>query len=340
MGVIRRGQKQIIQRYRPRKFSEVIGNESIKKNLIKWMQQGKQRSTNLLFVGQSGCGKTTISKILAMGLNCQKGDTVEPCLECDSCKQALAERALNIHDINIGSTGTKEDIDRLVQQMYQTSLTGRNNIWIMDESQMLTSSSQNLLLKPLENPPANTYMIFCTTESNKLIKTLQNRCEKYEFKLPSKKDISELLSGVCSQQMANLTSQQKQIFFDYVQGMSYREILNNFNQFVNGGIDSLSQISGEKKIDYWKLCQMVQKGDFNGFIQQINSNQNIDCEGFRRMMRTYLTKKLQMNGLTKKSVQYLQAFKIFDVGYFVDPNPLPSLKFMVFQACVIFSQKM
>jgi len=83
--------------------------------------------------------------------------------------------------------------------MYQTSLTGRNNIWIMDESQMLTSSSQNLLLKPLENPPANTYMIFCTTESNKLIKTLQNRCEKYEFKLPSKKDISELLSGVCSQ---------------------------------------------------------------------------------------------------------------------------------------------
>ena len=206
----------------------------------------------------------------------------------------------------------------------------------MDEAHMLTAASQNLLLKPLENPPPNTYIIFATTDPQKLIKTLQNRCEKYEFKLPTKKDLSDLLSAVVKQEKIDLTIEQKKALFDYVQGMSYREVLNTFNQFSKGGIGIFNGISSENNINYWSLCQIVESGDFDKFISVINGNDNIDCESFRRMMRVYLTQKLEKNGLNDKSMDYFDVFTIFDKGYFNDPNPLPTLKFMVFNACVIF----
>lgn len=338
MSLVRRGNEQIIERYRPRRFSEVVGCEAVKKSLTKWMEQGESRSKAILLYGSSGCGKSTISRILAMGLNCERnGDTVEPCLECDSCKEALAGKALHIHDLNIGSVGTKEEIDNIVNQMYETPLTGRNNVWLLDESQMLTTAAQNLLLKPLENPPSNNYVIFCTTNPEKLIKTLQNRCEKYEFKNPKKTEISEILKEVTEQENIVMTSEQKIAFFDYVQGMSYREILTALNQFSNGGIESLSEIGSEKAINYWELCRTVESGDFNKCMSIINGNDNLDCEAFRRMMRVYLTQKLEKTGFSKKSLDYSEVFKIFDKGFFVDPNPLPTVKFMIFEACVIFN---
>ena len=336
MSLVRRGEVQIIERYRPRKFSEVVGCEATKKSLTKWMEQGESRSKALMLWGASGGGKSTISRILAMGLNCEKGDTVEPCLECDSCKEALSGRALHIHDLNIGSVGTKDEIDNIVNQMYETSLTGRNNVWLLDEAHMLTASSMNLLLKPIENPPPKTYIIFATTNPEKIIKTLQNRCEKYEFKNPKKTEIADMLRDVVSQEKIEMTTEQKQAFFEYVQGMSYREILTALNQFSNGGIDSLSEIGTEKSINYWDLCRVVETGEFDKCMSIINGNDNIDCEAFRRMMRVYLTQKLEKTGLNKKSLDYVDVFKIFDKGYFVDPNPLPTLKFMIFEACVIF----
>ena len=337
MSIVKRGDVSIIERYRPRKFSQVLGCDSVKKSLTRWMEQGKSRSHNLILCGASGCGKSTISRILAMGLNCEKGDTVEPCLECPSCKEAMANRALHIRDLNIGSLGTKDEVEKIVDEMYETSLTGRNNVFLLDQAHMLTASSMNLLLKPMENPPLNTYLIFCTTEPQKLIKTLQSRCEKYEFKNPKKDEIKVLLGDLVRQENIEISSQQKTVLFDYVQGMSYREILTTFNQFVNGGIDSLTEIGSEKSINYWELCGIVERGDFNKFIEIVNGNDNIDCEAFRRMMRVYLTQKLEKNGLTKKSLDYADVFKIFDCGFFTDPNPLPTLKFMVFNACVIFN---
>ena len=337
MSLVKRGEQQIIERYRPRKFSEVIGCDATKKSLTRWMEQGEGRSKSLMLWGASGGGKSTISRILAMGLNCEKGDTVEPCLECDSCKEALSGRALHIHDLNIGSVGTKDEIDNIVGQMYETSLTGRNNVWLLDEAQMLTTSAQNLLLKPIENPPPNTYIIFATTNPEKIIKTLQNRCEKYEFKNPKKTEISEMLKDIVAQEDICMNTEQKQALFEYVQGMSYREILIALNQFSNGGIESLSEIGTEKSINYWDLCRVVESGDFNKCMSIINGNDNIDCEAFRRMMRVYLTQKLEKNGMSKKSLDYMDAFKIFDCGFFVDPNPLPTLKFMIFNACVIFN---
>ena len=339
MSVVKRGEVAINERYRPMRFSEVIGCEIPKKTLTKFITQGNKRAKTLLLVGSSGCGKTTFGRILAMGLNCEKGDTVEPCLECASCKSIMEGQAMHVQELNMASLTGKDDAEEIVKGMYDTCLSGRNKVYLMDECHALSVSSQNFLLKAMEKPPANSYIILCTTTPQKLLQTLIKRCEKYEFKNPKKSEIGELLKGVVESEGIVLTADQKKDFFDYVQGMSYREILIALNQFASGGLDSMIEINTPGVIDYWKLCETVESGNFNKFLEAtLPGNEPIDCEGFRRMMRAYLTKKLEKTGMTdfKKSLKYYDVFKIFDDGFYKDPNPLPTLKFQVFNACLLF----
>ena len=106
--LVSRGDKAINERYRPMKFSEVIGCEKTKAALANWMGQGEKRSKAVLLYGNSGGGKSTISRILAMGLNCETGDTGEPCLECECCKEGLKSNAIFINEINCSKYTTKE----------------------------------------------------------------------------------------------------------------------------------------------------------------------------------------------------------------------------------------
>ena len=131
-GLVQRGDKAINERYRPCTFHEVIGNEETKKSLALWVEKGNKRSRALFLHGQSGCCKTTIARILAMGLNCKEGDTVNPCCECTSCKSALNGDAMHINEYNMSALSKKEDADEIINSMYNTSFTGRNNIYIMD----------------------------------------------------------------------------------------------------------------------------------------------------------------------------------------------------------------
>ena len=132
-GLVQRGDKAINERYRPRTFHEVIGNEATKKALAAWMERGEKRSRALLLLGGSGEGKTSIARVLAMGLNCEHGDTVNPCCECPSCKSAMVESAMHIKEYNMSALSTKDDADTIVNSMYDSSFTGRNNVFILDE---------------------------------------------------------------------------------------------------------------------------------------------------------------------------------------------------------------
>ena len=132
-GLVQRGDKAINERYRPRTFHEVIGNTETKRSLAGWMERGDKRSRSILLVGSSGDGKTTIARILAMGLNCEKGDTVNPCCECPSCKAAMAGEAMHIKEYNMSALSTKDDADAIVNSLYDSSFTGRNTVAILDE---------------------------------------------------------------------------------------------------------------------------------------------------------------------------------------------------------------
>lgn len=331
MDLIARGDKAINERYRPMRFSEIIGCESIKKALTKWMSLGEKRSKSLLLNGFSGSGKTTMGRILAMGLNCEKnGDTVEPCLECPSCKAAMNGEAMHISEYNMSALTGKDDAEQIVLSMQNSCFTGRNRVFIFDESQGMSTASQNLLLKTLENPPSNTYIFLLTTNPEKLLKTVKNRCEQYEFKLPTLNDIKTMLGTIVRQEMPDMKLEQRKEILDACVGLSYREILMKLEKFMNGG--GTESIAETFQTDYIKFAKIVMNGDFTTAMETIDKTENFDVEAARRVLRTFLCNQVVYNAMNTKSKKYHDAFRCFDKGFYTDPNPMPSFKMDVWEA--------
>ena len=218
-GLVQRGDKAINERYRPRTFHEVIGNTETKRSLAGWMERGSKRSASILLTGGSGQGKTTIARILAMGLNCEKGDTVNPCCECPSCKAAMAGEAMHIKEYNMSALSTKDDADAIVNSLYDSSFTGRNTVAILDEIQGMSVGSQNLMLKMLENPPKNTYIILATTDPQKILKTVKTRCETYEVTNPSTDNIKQMLGSVVKQELPSMPIEQRNQILEACRGL-------------------------------------------------------------------------------------------------------------------------
>ena len=341
-GLIQRGDKAINERYRPMRFSEVIGMGENKDALTHSMALGEKRSNVQLLWGESGAGKTTLSRILAMGLNCEKGDSVEPCLECQSCKAAIAGSAMHITECNMSALSKKEDADEIVNSMNNTSFTGRNNVWILDEAQGMSTGSQNLMLKMLENPPANTYVFLCMTNPEKIIKPIKTRCEQYRFGKPTKEDITALLASVVRQEMPEMTKQQRIDILNACQGLSYREILMKLDKFIKGG--GTDSITDAFEADFVGVAKAIAyEGNFMKVMGEIEKCKNdFDCEGARRVIRTFLSNNIQYaieKGDEAKAARTLMAFRVFDKGFYTDPNPMPSFKADVFEACCYIAGK-
>lgn len=333
--LVSRGDKAINERYRPMKFSEVIGCEKTKAALANWMGQGEKRSKAVLLYGNSGGGKSTISRILAMGLNCETGDSVEPCLECSSCKAAMSGEAMHISEYNMSALTGKDDAEEIVKSMGNTCFTGRNRVYILDEAQGMSTSAQNLLLKTLENPPKGVYCILCTTNPEKLLKTVKSRCEQFEFKNPTTNDIKVLLANVVKQEMPEMNIEQRKEILDACLGLSYREILMKLDKFIKGGgTDSISEAF---QANYFDFAKIVMTGDYNNVLQYIeNLGDDFDIEASRRMLRVFFCNQIKYSlksmELAKK---YSLAFKILDKGFYTDPNPMPSYKVDLFDVCCI-----
>ena len=336
-GLVSRGDKAINERYRPRTFHEVIGNELTKKALAAWIAKGEKRSRCLMFVGDSGNGKSTIAKILAAGLNCEHGDTVNPCCECPSCKAALDESAMHIKYYNMSSLSTKEDADAIINSMHDSVFTGRNIVYLMDEIQSMSAASQNLMLTTIENPPPGVYIIFCTTNPEKILKTVKTRCEIYELRNPSEMEIKHILGSVVKQEMPSMTNEQRVQILNASNGLGFRKILMNLDKFINGG--GTSSIEEIFKQDFVGIAKAVLRGDYKEVLDQIaKCGNSFDIEGTRLMVRTWLANQIKYcmeknDGETAKKM--LGAFRVFDKGFYTDKNPMPSFMADLFEACMI-----
>lgn len=346
MAVVKRDGKGIIERYRPHRLSEVIGNEPIKKAMSSWMSLGENRSRTLMFIGTPSAGKTTMARIIALGLNCETGETAEPCLECDSCKSIMSGKAFHVVELNMSMKTGKDDADAIIEQMSNSCLTGRNQVYIFDEMQMMSTNSMNSVLKTFECPPPNTYVILCTTDPGKVIPALRSRCETYEFLPPSESSIKVLLRDVCDQEGLDLSIEDKRAILDNSIGLSYRQILTSLNQFVHGGQGA---VAGEFKVvegNYNLLIDNILAGNVSSFSKNLRkfwnqrSDIKFDAEGFRRTLRMrlgYLLMSESEKGLTSKGGRIYDVLKIFDSGVYGvnNENALPSIMKDGFAACVM-----
>src|ERR1700761_6402069 len=177
----------LYRRHRPRTFADVVGQEHVVRTLRNAIEQGRVHHA-YLFVGSRGTGKTSMAKILASCLNCVNGPTVSTCGECDSCVAIADATSLDVIEMDAASNNSVDDIRDLREKVAYAPVSGRHKVYILDEAHMLSSQAWNAFLKTLEEPPPRTIFVLATTEAQKVLPTVVDRCHRFDFSRPSVKE--------------------------------------------------------------------------------------------------------------------------------------------------------
>jgi DNA polymerase-3 subunit gamma/tau len=187
--------QSLTTKYRPQRFSDVAGQDAIKRILSKASAEDKIAPA-YLFSGTRGVGKTTLARVLAKALNCLTAPTAEPCNECSQCRQITAGVSPDVIEIDAATHGNVEEARRLKEDIGYAPLQSRYKVFIIDEAHMLSKAAFNALLKTLEEPPGRVTFILATTEPHKILPTIISRCQHYVFKRLVQPDLEAHLAGL------------------------------------------------------------------------------------------------------------------------------------------------
>lgn len=185
----------LARKWRPQQFSEVIGQEHVTQTLQNALKSDRVAHA-YLFVGPRGVGKTSTARIFAKALNCAKGPTSEPCDQCDSCREITAGNHLDVLEIDAASNTGVDNVRDLRQNAQYTPVRGPFKVYIIDEVHMLSAGAFNALLKTLEEPPPHVKFLFATTEPQKVPATILSRCQRFDLRRISIRDIVKRLGEI------------------------------------------------------------------------------------------------------------------------------------------------
>jgi len=238
----------LYRRHRPGSFDEVVGQQHVVRTLRNAVEQGKVHHA-YLFVGSRGTGKTSMAKILARSLNCERGGpTVTPCGECESCRTIAAGSSVDVIEMDAASNRSVDDIRDLRERVAYAPAGGRWKVYILDEAHMLTKEAWNAFLKTLEEPPPNTVFVLATTEAHKVMATIADRCQRFDFQRPSLEQIAEVLQRVAAAEGIQIDEGAVATIARSAQG-SFRDALGTLDQLVafggaEIGLDDVLQLLG------------------------------------------------------------------------------------------------
>ncbi|MDD2565469.1 MAG: DNA polymerase III subunit gamma/tau [Candidatus Gracilibacteria bacterium] len=250
----------LYQKYRPRDFNSLVGQEFIKISLKNALKQNKLVGA-YLFYGSRGTGKTTTARILAKGVNClaltEEGN---PCLECVNCKAFENEELIDIIEIDAASNTGVDNIRDLIEKAQFQPNQSKYKVYIIDEVHMLSKGAFNALLKTLEEPPKHVKFILATTEIHKIPDTIISRTQRYDFKKITENDIVERLRFIGHSESINAEEDALELIARLSKG-GLRDAISFFEQY---------SIGGSLKLDYLKdNLQLVGDEFLEDFLSNI-----------------------------------------------------------------------
>jgi DNA polymerase-3 subunit gamma/tau len=231
----------LYRKYRPSAFADVIGQEHVTVPLSNALESGRTHHA-YLFSGPRGCGKTSSARIMARSLNCAKGPTPNPCGECQSCKDLVANGpgSLDVIELDAATHGLVDDARDLRDKAFFAPVQSKYKIYIIDEAHQLGPGAANALLKVVEEPPPHVIFIFATTEPEKLISTIRSRTHHYPFRLVPPGILGEHLEKICAQEGVKVAKGVIPLVVR-ASGGSVRDALSILGQLLAGaGADGVS----------------------------------------------------------------------------------------------------
>ena len=288
----------LYRKYRPQKFGEVVGQEHVVTTLTNSIK-GNNISHAYLFSGPRGSGKTTIARLFAKAINCEKpNDGFEPCNKCSSCLEIMAGNSMDFVEIDAASHTGVDDIRQLIDGVKFAPVKSKYKIFIIDECHQLSKSAANALLKTLEEPPTHAIFLLATTEAHKMIPTILSRCQKFDFK---RLQISEIL-----QKLESISKKEGVKFDDSALSLIALNSRGSFRD-AESLLDQCMSFAGEggviKTKDIKDLLGIVEVGQIAQFLDFLVAK---DAKGTIMFLNSLSENGVDLQEFTKTLVFYLR----------------------------------